>query len=126
MRNVFAISRALEERGMIVQKAANGIKALEALKNNQQIDIVLMDIMMPIMDGYETMEKIRQQVRFENLPILALTAKAMEEDREKCIQAGASDYLAKPIAIKDLISLIAVWLSKKSGAAVSDHASSYA
>ncbi|MDY6934714.1 MAG: response regulator [Spirochaetota bacterium] len=112
MRNVFAISKILEERGMKVNKAANGEKALKSLENDPDIDLVLMDIMMPEMDGYEAMERIRAYEEFRNLPILALTAKAMKEDRNKCIEAGANDYIAKPIEIEKLLSLMRVWLYK--------------
>ena len=90
--------------------AENGFESLELLQNNKDIDVVLMDIMMPEMDGYEAIERIREIPTFENLPIIALTAKAMKEDREKCMEVGASDYIVKPIDPDQLISLIKVWL----------------
>jgi tubulin-specific chaperone A len=110
MRNVFALSHALTSKGMTVLRAENGQKALEVLEANQNIDIVLMDIMMPVMDGYETIKKIREQEKYWKLPILALTAKAMKGDREKCIEAGANDYLAKPVDIEKVFSMLRVWL----------------
>lgn len=110
MRNVFALSHALKAKGMTVTTAENGQKALDILDTEQDIDVILMDIMMPVMDGYETMQKIRQDSRFWKLPILALTAKAMKGDKEKCIEAGASDYLTKPIDIEKVLSMLRVWL----------------
>ena len=91
-------------------KAENGERALCLLDEETDVDLVLMDIMMPVMDGYETMQQIRAQERFLKLPIIALTAKAMPEDRQKCLAAGASDYLTKPIDEDRLISLLRVWL----------------
>jgi signal transduction histidine kinase/CheY-like chemotaxis protein/CHASE3 domain sensor protein len=111
-RNVFALSKILTERGMEIIKAENGIFALEALEAHSDIDLVLMDIMMPEMDGYETMRRIRSQKKFISLPVIALTAKAMNTDKQKCIDAGASDYIAKPIDIERLLSLMRVWMSK--------------
>ncbi len=110
MRTLFAVSRALTERGMNPLKAENGQKALKILEENPDIDLVLMDIMMPIMDGYEAIGKIRAQEKFRRLPIIALTAKAMKEDRERCIASGANDYMAKPVDQEKLISLMRVWL----------------
>ena len=110
MRNVFAISKVLQDNGMQVYKAANGKDALDILEQTQ-IDAVLMDIMMPEMDGYETTRAIRSQERFQHLPLIALTAKAMKGDRQKCIEAGANDYLAKPVDIDQLLTLLRVWLS---------------
>jgi len=113
MRNVFALSKVLNEKGIITLKAEDGIKALEILKDeNVEIDLVLMDIMMPEMDGYETMKRIRSQSRFSKLPIIALTAKAMKKDYEQCIAAGASDYMSKPIDLEQLSSMMRVWLYK--------------
>ena len=112
MRNVFALSKVMEGVGMEIFKASNGQKALGILDNESGIDLVLMDIMMPVMDGYEAMHHIREQERFADLPILALTAKAMVDDREKCIAAGANDYMPKPVDIERLLSLIRVWLYK--------------
>ncbi|MEA3444999.1 MAG: response regulator, partial [Bacteroidota bacterium] len=112
MRNLFALTQILEDKGMSVLKAEDGKKAVDALQNGHNIDLVLMDIMMPVMDGYEAMQTIRKQSRFKSLPIIALTAKAMKEDREKCISAGASDYLTKPVNVDKLLSLMRVWLYK--------------
>ncbi|WP_256224023.1 response regulator [Paenibacillus sp. 1_12] len=110
IRNVFALSNLLEGYDMIVNFAETGKQALDRLSAESDYDIVLMDIMMPEMDGYEAMRQIRKQPGFELLPIIALTAKAMKDDREKCIQAGASDYITKPIHTEQLLSLIRVWL----------------
>ena len=112
MRNVFALSKILKEWGMDVIKAENGKIAIETLASNADIDVVLMDIMMPEMDGYEAMRRIRTQAQFKKLPVIALTAKAMKEDKQKCIDAGASDYITKPVEIERLLSLMRVWLSK--------------
>ncbi len=110
MRNTYALAKLLREKKMEVLKAGNGEKALEILDNEESIDLVIMDIMMPIMDGYEAMRRIRGMKKFKDLPIIALTAKAMPEDRAKCMEAGASDYLNKPVEIEKLISMIRVWL----------------
>ncbi len=111
MRNIFALTVVLEHHKMAVLCAENGRAALEELGKNPDVDIVLMDIMMPEMDGYETMRQIRKMKQFESLPMIALTAKAMKGDREKCIAAGASDYLSKPVDDTDqLLSLLRVWL----------------
>ncbi len=112
MRNAFAIAKILEERGMEVFKAADGQKGLDLLNAEPGMDLVLMDIMMPVMDGYEAMHRIRQNDRFAKLPIIALTAKAMSDDRARCIEAGASDYLPKPVDIDRLLSMMRVWLYK--------------
>jgi signal transduction histidine kinase/CheY-like chemotaxis protein/CHASE3 domain sensor protein len=111
-RNVFALSKILNERGMVIIKAENGKFALKALDTHSDIDLVLMDIMMPEMDGYETMRQIRSQKKFISLPVIALTAKAMNNDKQKCIDAGANDYIAKPIDVERLLSLMRVWMSK--------------
>jgi len=111
MRNLFALTKILKERGMEIIKAENGKKALEMMDLHPKIDLVLMDIMMPEMDGYEAMKQIRAQVKFKNLPVIALTAKAMKDDKQKCIDAGANDYITKPIDVERLLSLIRVWLS---------------
>jgi CheY-like chemotaxis protein len=100
----------LEDREMKVLIAQNGKEALNLLEQHPNIDMVLMDIMMPEMDGYEAMRQIRNQARFSKLPIIALTAKAMKGDKIKCIDAGANDYIAKPIDTDKLISLMKVWL----------------
>jgi CheY-like chemotaxis protein len=97
---------------MGVYSAENGRDAIEVLRNNDDVDMVLMDIMMPEMDGYDTMQEIRKVPKFKQLPILALTAKAMKGDREKCIDAGASDYIAKPVDTEQLLSLLRVWLHR--------------
>jgi CheY-like chemotaxis protein len=110
-RNVFALTKVLQERGMEILKAENGKIALEMLHSYPHIDMVLMDIMMPEMDGYEAMKQIRLLAKFKNLPVIALTAKAMKDDKQKCIEAGANDYIAKPIDIERLLSLMRVWLS---------------
>ncbi len=110
MRNIFALSKSMESLGMDIYKSSNGQNALEILQTTPDIDLVLMDIMMPVMDGYEAMRRIREQDRFINLPILALTAKAMAGDREQCIQAGANDYIPKPVDIDRLLSMMQVWL----------------
>jgi len=112
MRNIFALSKILKEHGMQVVKAENGKIALEVLGQEKSIDLILMDIMMPEMDGYEAMKKIRAQEKFKNTPIIALTAKAMKDDKQKCIDAGANDYITKPTDLDRLLSLIRVWLSK--------------
>jgi CheY-like chemotaxis protein len=110
-RNIFALTSLLENHGMEVTSATNGRHAIEILQSNESLHAVLMDIMMPEMDGYETMRQIRREARFKNLPILALTAKAMKGDREKCLDAGASDYIAKPVNSDQLLSLLRVWLN---------------
>ena len=109
-RNTFALATVLEEKNMEVIAGNNGNEALELLDENPDIAIILMDIMMPEMDGYEAMRQIRTQTRFRKLPIIALTAKAMKGDKAKCIEAGANDYLSKPVDTEKLISLMRVWL----------------
>jgi hypothetical protein len=110
VRNVFALTSALEARGMAVRFAENGREAIESLGADPNVDLVLMDVMMPEMDGHETTRALREDERFADLPIIALTAKAMKGDREKSIGAGASDYITKPVDIEQLISLMRVWL----------------
>jgi CheY-like chemotaxis protein len=110
VRNLFAITGVLERHRMEVLIAKNGKWAIDLLEQNPEIDLVLMDIMMPEMDGYDTIRAIRRMARFRTLPILALTAKAMKGDREKCLEAGASDYIAKPVNVEQLLSLMRVWL----------------
>jgi len=110
VRNVFALTSALESRGMRVSFAENGREGLEVLDANPDVDLVLMDIMMPELDGYETTRLVREQERWAQLPIIALTAKAMKGDRDRCIAAGASDYITKPVDIDQLLSLMRVWL----------------
>jgi HAMP domain-containing protein/CheY-like chemotaxis protein/signal transduction histidine kinase len=110
IRNIFAMTGLLERFGVHVISAENGRSAIEVLDQSQNIDCVLMDIMMPEMDGYDTMRAIRKKAMFNSLPIIALTAKAMKGDREKCIEAGASDYIAKPVNTERLLSVLCVWL----------------
>ncbi len=110
MRNIFALSAALEEYEIDVLFAENGREGIEILQKNPEIDLIMMDIMMPEMDGFEAMRKIRSIPDFQDLPIIALTAKAMKHNREQCIEAGASDYISKPIDLDQLYSLIQVWL----------------
>ncbi|MGB6806875.1 MAG: HAMP domain-containing protein [Pseudolabrys sp.] len=111
-RNIFALSSVLERRGMRVLTATTGNEAIKLIESNNDIAIVLMDIMMPEMDGYQTMEEIRKNANFRRLPIIALTAKAMKRDREKCLDAGASDYLAKPVNTEQLLSALRSWLHR--------------
>jgi CheY-like chemotaxis protein/signal transduction histidine kinase/HAMP domain-containing protein len=110
LRNVFALTSALEAYGIEVLQAENGREGIETLNQNPDVGVVLMDIMMPEMDGYETMRAIRRIERFKDLPIIALTAKAMKADRNKCVEAGASDYIAKPLEMDQLLSMLRVWL----------------
>ncbi|HEY7160335.1 MAG TPA: response regulator, partial [Acidobacteriota bacterium] len=115
VRNIFALTSLLEnsvskESNLQVFFAENGREGIERLKQHTDIDLILMDIMMPEMDGYETMRTIRMMQEYSNLPIIALTAKAMKGDREKCIEAGASDYISKPVNVDQLLSLMRVWL----------------
>jgi HAMP domain-containing protein/CheY-like chemotaxis protein/signal transduction histidine kinase len=110
VRNIFSLTSMLEDHGMIVRFAENGRQAIDQLKKDANVDAVLMDVMMPEMDGYETTRAIRAMDQFKSLPIIALTAKAMKGDREKCIAAGASDYITKPVDTEQLLSLLRVWL----------------
>lgn len=112
MRNIFALSSALETYDMIVEIANDGEESLTKLEEIPGIDMVLMDIMMPKMDGYEAMRQIRKQTKWAKLPVIALTAKAMKEDRDKCIEAGASDYITKPVDIDRLLALMQLWLEQ--------------
>jgi CheY-like chemotaxis protein len=111
-RNIFALSSALERRGMHVLTATTGREAIELINQTPGLAIVLMDIMMPEMDGYQTIESIRGNPAYRRLPIIALTAKAMKGDREKCLEAGASDYLAKPVNTEQLLSSLRMWLHR--------------
>ncbi|HSH67873.1 MAG TPA: response regulator, partial [Bacteroidia bacterium] len=113
VRNIFSLSKALEKLKMNVITAVDGNEAMKKLNENPNVDAVLLDMMMPQMDGYQTASKIREQARWRNLPVIAVTAKAMSGDREKCIEAGASDYITKPIDIDQLLSLLRVWLYYK-------------
>jgi CheY-like chemotaxis protein len=110
VRNLFALASALESRGLEIVFAENGREGIEALKQHPEIDLVLMDLMMPEMDGYEAMRALREMPQFKTMPIIALTAKAMKGDREESIAAGASDYITKPVDIEQLLSLMQVWL----------------
>ncbi len=112
VRNIFALSATLEEKEIDIITAQNGQEALETLQKKDDFDIILMDIMMPVMDGYEAMKEIRKIEKFKNLPIIALTAKVQKDDKQKCINAGANDYLSKPIDNKKLIHLLKVWTKK--------------
>jgi CheY-like chemotaxis protein len=118
VRNVFALSSILEPSGIRVEIARNGREALDALARADSgasahaIDLVLMDIMMPEMDGYTAMREIRTRPQWRRLPIIALTAKAMKDDQEKCLAAGANDYIAKPLDVEKLLSLVRVWMPK--------------
>ncbi|MEA9356197.1 response regulator [Bacteriovorax sp. PP10] len=113
VRNIFALSAALESKGAVIETARNGIEAVAKMKENPTIDLILMDIMMPEMDGYEATREIRKDPRFQRLPIIAVTAKAMGDDQEKCREAGANDYLAKPVDLTKLLSLLRVWMPQK-------------
>ncbi len=113
VRNIFSLTKALELHGMKVIPAMDGKEAMQLLEKNPEIDVVLMDMMMPEMDGYETIREIRASAKFRHLPVLAVTAKAMMGDREKCIAVGASDFISKPVDIDQLISLLRVWLYDK-------------
>ncbi len=110
MRNIFALTGALEQKGAVVEIARNGVEAINKLDEIPEIDLVLMDVMMPVMDGLEATRRIRADARFQKLPIISITAKAMKDDQEQCLKAGASDYLAKPIDIDRLYSLLRVWM----------------
>lgn len=117
IRNIYALSSILEEYGMDIFFAENGLEALDILKEDQNLDLIIMDIMMPAMDGYETMRRIRKMATYMDHPIIALTAKAMKGDREKSLEAGASDYIMKPVDTEQLLSLIKVWLFRREGEA---------
>jgi len=112
VRNIFALTSLLERHRMQTVSAGSGSEAIDLVNDTSDISLVLMDIMMPNMDGYETMRQIRQDPRLRRLPIIALTAKAMKGDREKCLEAGASDYIAKPVNTEQLLSLLRIWLHR--------------
>jgi len=112
VRNIFALSSVLERHGMDVLTAGTGQEAIEKVEREADIALVLMDIMMPGMDGYDTMRAIREKPELRSLPIIALTAKAMKGDREKCLEAGASDYLAKPVVTDQLLGVLRQWLHR--------------
>lgn len=111
-RNIFALSSVLERRGMNVLTATTGREAISILETRPEVSLVLMDIMMPEMDGYETMQRVRSNPDYQRVPIIALTAKAMKEDRDRCLQAGASDYLAKPVNTDQLLAALRMWLHR--------------
>lgn len=113
MRNIYSLTKALERYQMNVVPAIDGKDALQKLRDHKKVDIVLMDMMMPEMDGYETIQQIRKDIKLRHLPVIAVTAKAMLGDRAKCIEAGASDYISKPVDIDQLFSLLRVWLYEK-------------
>jgi CheY-like chemotaxis protein len=113
IRNIFALTSLLERHGMEVASCETGREAIQKVGEDEDLDMVLMDIMMPEMDGYETMRQIRLNPGHRLLPILALTAKAMKGDRERCLQAGASDYIAKPVNTEELLALLRIWLFGK-------------
>jgi CheY-like chemotaxis protein len=112
MRNIFALSTVLEEHDMVIVSADNGRDAIRILQTEPDVDIVLMDIMMPEMDGNDTMREIRKIPQLKKLPIIAVTAKAMKGDREKCIEAGAWDYLSKPVDPEQLLAVLRAWLHR--------------
>jgi two-component system chemotaxis sensor kinase CheA len=114
-RNVFAVVRALETKGLYVTAACNGQECLDIVATESDFDLVLMDIMMPVMDGFETTRALRLHPIMKDTPIIALTAKAMKSDQESCLAAGASDYISKPIQMEQLFSLMRVWLTKQVG-----------
>ncbi|MFZ4549550.1 MAG: response regulator, partial [Bacteroidales bacterium] len=113
IRNVYALGKILEDREIDVFEAENGAVAIEVLKGNKEIDLVLMDVMMPVMDGYEAMRAIRSMPEIQNVPIICLTAKAMKEDHENALKNGANDYLSKPVNIEKLFAMLKIWLYKK-------------
>jgi CheY-like chemotaxis protein len=110
VRNIYSLTKALEVLKMNVITAIDGKEALKALEEHPEVDVVLLDMMMPNMDGYETATRIRENSDYKSLPVIAVTAKAMTGDREKCINAGASDYITKPVDVDQLLSLLRVWL----------------
>ncbi|MGH7451147.1 MAG: response regulator, partial [bacterium] len=112
VRNIFVLTSLLERHSMKVVNCETGREAIAVVEQDPELNMVLMDIMMPEMDGYETMRTIRQSSKHQLLPIIALTAKAMKGDREKCLEAGASDYIAKPVNTDQLLSLMRVWLHR--------------
>ena len=112
-RNILALVTALERKGIKVQVAENGQQAIEILQERSDFDLIFMDIMMPVMGGYEAMKAIRNDLGMHRIPIIALTAKAMKGERDKCMEAGASDYIMKPLNIDQLFSLMRVWLTEQ-------------
>jgi CheY-like chemotaxis protein len=122
VRNIFALTSVLERQGITVLHAETGAAGIEALLSSPEIELVLMDVMMPVMDGYDTIRAIREDERFRSLPIIAVTAKAMKGDRDKCLQSGASDYITKPVDLEELLSLLRVWLPERWNPAASQAA----
>jgi CheY-like chemotaxis protein len=118
VRNIFSLTSALEQHGMKVEFAENGREGIEKLRRTPGIDIVLVDIMMPEMDGYETMQEIRKLPQYQDLPLIAVTAKAMKGDREKCLEAGATDYVSKPVDIDQLLAVLRVQLGRSTYSAL--------
>ena len=112
VRNVFALTSALEQKGALIEIARNGHEAITQLREVGDIDLVLMDVMMPVMDGLTAARAIRAEERWKKLPIVMLTAKAMPDDQQKCIDAGANDYMSKPIDVDKLLSLVRVWMPR--------------
>jgi CheY-like chemotaxis protein len=112
VRNIFALSSALEAQGAAIVYAQDGRCGLEALEHNDAVDVILMDIMMPHMDGYETMAAVRKNPRYEGVPIIAITANALKEDRQRCVDAGANDYLAKPVDLAALVECVRRWTAR--------------
>lgn len=112
VRNIFALTSALEHKGLLVEIGRDGFEAISKLDDVSDIDLVLMDVMMPGMDGLEATRRIRQNPRFQKLPIIAVTAKAMKDDQEQCLEAGTNDYLAKPIDLERLYALLRVWMPR--------------
>jgi CheY-like chemotaxis protein len=115
IRNIFALTSALEREDLIVFHAENGLDAMEALNKHTDLALILMDLMMPELDGYDTIRLIRGQKRFQQIPIIGVTARAMKGDRDKCLEAGASDYVAKPVNVQHLLSLMRSWLGLDDG-----------
>jgi CheY-like chemotaxis protein len=115
VRNVYSMTSALERHGMDVTYADGGMEGIRKLRENPDTDIILVDIMMPEMDGYETIRAIRAIDRFRSVPIVAVTAKALQGDREKCLEAGANDYFAKPVQIEHLVSALRAWVTARQG-----------
>jgi CheY-like chemotaxis protein len=122
IRNIFSLTSALEEHGVELHYAESGRSGIEILQRLPDADAVLVDIMMPGMDGYQTIQEIRSMPTFNNLPVIAVTAKAMKGDRQKCIEAGASDYVAKPVDIDQLVSVLRVWFQRAEQSRTADRA----
>ena len=109
-KNIFALSATLKAKGIVTASATNAADGIQLLHEDESITVILMDMMMPEMDGYDAIRQIRKRAQWKNLPVIAVTAKAMTGDREKCIEAGASDYISKPVDTDQLISLLRIWL----------------